>query len=160
MKSKTKQIGQKTGQHTGRLDLVVDGKDPNSDYAFCRFKDLEEGGGVTRSGYEPIDKENSVGEHWVAPFGVSARGGKGQIRYQDTIYCKRPKETSKFFKEMDNDKYNSQIRLVQSASKRANGKLREIDAGYGLVNVSQDLKAPGRFTQRTGPTEKETVKEE
>lgn len=157
MKPKTRQIGNKTGKHTGKLDLVVDNKDKNFDYAFCRLKDVEEGGGVTRAGYEPIGPANSNGEVWAAPHGVAPKQGKGQVRYQDTILCRRPKETTKYFKEMEDEQYNSQVRLVQNASKRANGKLRNIDTGMGLVNVSQNLSAGKKFTQRTGPTE---VKEE
>jgi hypothetical protein len=159
MTPKTRQIGMKTGQHTGRLDLVVENKDPKFDYSFCRMKDVEEGGGMTRNGYEPIGPDNTNGECWAAPHGQTARGGKGQIRYQDTILCRRPKDTSKYFKEMEDEQYNSQIRLVQSASKRANGKLRQIDPGLGLINVSQEMSTGKRFSQRTGPTEKETKEE-
>lgn len=156
---KTRQIGAKTAKHTGRLDLVVDNCDPKLDYAFCRMKDVEEGGGITRTGFEPVGPDNSNNECWAAPHGVAPRGGKGQIRYQDTILCKRSKDTTKYFKDIENEQYNSQIRLVQTASKRANGKLRSIDPGLGLINVSQEMSAGKRFTQRTGPTEKETKEE-
>ena len=160
VKNKTKQIGKKTARHTHRGMFEIEGKEAGMEYSFRRYVDIEQGGGTDMYGYEPVDKHNSKGEAWAAPRGVKPRGGTGQMRNMDTILCKRPEEAGDYFREEENERYNSQTQLVMTASKRANGKLRQINTGQQIAKVEGELTGSEYFTQRPGPTETEISKEE
>ena len=156
MKSRTKQIGTKTAHHTHRSMLDVLNKDPDFEYSFRPLAAIEQGGGQDFLGYEPVGGTNYAGETWSAPRGTSPRAGVKQMRFMDTILAKRPKETGDYFREEENERYNAQVQLVLTASKRAQGKLRQIDSGQQVAKVTGELKGSEYFSQRPGPTEKET----
>ncbi len=132
--------------------VTIYGKDPKMDYSFRPRKDIEEGGGEDLYGYVPIDAENWNGETSSGPKS-SLRNSKQfrQIRYMDTIACKRPLETKKFFDQEADERYNAhkQWSLYVSAQE-AKSNLRKVD---GKGEVTSDIQVTGRgFSQRPGPT--------
>jgi len=139
------------GRHS---PLMIANKDPNFDYSFRPKADIEAGGGRDMHGYEPVCKNNSCGEVWDGPKALQSKGAKGQIVFQDTICCKRPKEVSDYFKEQENIKYNSQVRLIMESGRRARASLRSLDAGSVVVDKT-DFGPRRALTQRVGPTEQE-----
>lgn len=153
MQSRTQQNGQRTSQSITRHSaLFVGNKDPNFDYSFRRKEDIEQGGGVDLYGYEPLNSSNSSGETWGGPAGMAhkTKGGKQKV-YLDTVLCKRPKEVSAYFKNLEDEKYNSQVRFIRDAAKNARLALRDLDAGSVVKDESQV--SAKVFTQRTGPTD-------
>ena len=125
--------------------LAIENKDPNYDYSFRRRKDIEEGGGQDLLGYEPVGVGNSNGERFAIPVATKTRGKK-QLVMQDTMLCRRHKETSRYFKQFEDQKYNSQMKLIKDAASNARVKLRDING-----TVTDEIK--GDFTQRPGFTE-------
>ena len=141
VRGKTK-ISRTQKNRTQFYALDVDNLDPNFDYSFRRKSEVVEG--LVPYGYEPVSAANYNGET------LKGRSGAKQISYQDVILCKRTKETTKFFKDMEDEKYNSQISLVKMAGKNAREQLRTVDPGSSVVNKSKGLE---RLKQRPGPTE-------
>lgn len=134
----------------------ISGKDPNYDYAFRRHADIDGATGMDMYGYVPVGKDNYSGETWSGPKSMQQRSkGASQIRFDDVILCKRDKETSRYFKAQEDERYNSQIRLVQSASSRARAQLRAIDPDAVVVDEAKPAESAARLTQRPGPTIKE-----
>lgn len=152
MRSRTQQTP-RTQQTIGRFSAtMIANKDPNFDYSFRVRKMIEEGGGMDHLGFEPVCEENYNNETWNGPRSMQVRSkGRKQILYQDTILCKRPLETANFFKRMEDEKYNSQCRLVTTASRMANQSLRNLDPGAVIVDRSSGLEKAA--PQRSGPTE-------
>lgn len=152
MKSRTQQLP-RTQQAVGRYSpTMVAKKDPRFEYSFRRKVDIEQGGGMDHLGYEPVSEENYNGEVWNGPRSMQQRSkGRKQIVLQDTILCKRDKETANFFKAHEDEKYNAQCRLVMTASKNADGALRKLDPGAVVVDTSTGLEKA--MPQRQGPTQ-------
>lgn len=135
--------------------LEITNKDPDCDYSFRRKREIEEGGGVDQYGYEPVTSENSVGEVRNIPFATAKMKTKtGMIAFHDTVLCKRPKEVSRYFQAIEDEKYNSQKEFVRTAASRAQIKMREIDPSAVIQDHSKGL----NFTQRPGPTEEKDGK--
>lgn len=153
MQSRTQQNGTRTSQSLTRPSaLIVENKDPNFDYSFRRKEDIDQGGGVDVYGYEPVGQGNSSGEVWGGPAGMAhkSRGSKQKV-HLDTILCRRTKEVSSYFKQLENEKYNSQVRFIRDAAKNARLALRDLDPGSVVKDESQV--SAKVFTQRTGPTD-------
>lgn len=132
--------------------LTVLNKDPNYDYCFRPRKDIEDGGGVDMYGYAPVGTGNESGEEWGGLPGMAGRTkGAQQKRYLDTILCRRPKEVSAYFKRMEDDKYNSQVKFIRDTAKNARMALRALDEDAVVRDESEFTGRP--FTQRTGPTD-------
>ncbi len=149
MKSRTQDT--RTPQAQDHSAVSVAGKDPKFDYSFRRRKDIEDGGGMDILGFEPVGEGNSSDERWNGPKSLQARTkGRKQIVNQDTILCRRPLETARYFKRLEDEKYNAQCRLVLSAAKNSQQKLRSLDPGAVVVDRHQGLEAA--MVQRTGPT--------
>jgi len=143
----------KTIQHTQpRTNLTIDGKDPNMDYSFRPIKDIEEGRGQDLQGYVPIDAGNEKGETWGGPKSFQRKTkGFEQIRYMDTVACKRTMEQKKYFDDESNRRYNTSKEWTESVS---NEKMK-LDFSKIRKNskVTTELEITGRgFTQRPGPT--------
>ena len=153
MKNRSQATSRTQSKTLGRFSAtMVANKDPGFEYSFRRKADIEEGGGMDHLGFEPVSEENYADEVWSGPRSMQARSkGRKQIVLQDTVLCKRPLETANFFKRIENEKYNAQCRLVQTASRSADVKLRELDPGAVVVNHSTGLEKA--MPQRTGPTE-------
>lgn len=131
--------------------LSISNRDPECDYSFQRCKDVEDGGGATYTGWEPVGAHNYKGESWGGPQIFKHRQGAKQFINQDTILCKRSKEISTYFKTEENEKRNHQIRFIKSVARNARERLRKIDPGSVVVDHSKGIE----YTQRTGPTEEE-----
>jgi len=131
--------------------FTVTNKDPNFSYSWQRRKTVEEGGGSTFDGWEPVGAKNHNGETWEGPKGYSPQGGNKQFLNQDVILCKRPKEVSVYYKSSAIEKRNSQIRFINSVAQNAKDKLREIDPRATLEDNSKGI--PQEYTQKTGKTE-------
>ena len=158
MKNKTKSVGSKTQKHTRHSNLDVANKDPNSDYCFRRKKEIEDGGGMDNYGYEAVNATNSHGEEWNGPASMKRKGGKGQMTNQDTVLCKRPLETAKYFKRIEDEKYNAQILHIKNACAAAKDKLRNISPDYvssatSTLTNTEEEQNDRAFTQRPGVTE-------
>lgn len=148
-RGKTRSLGSKT-QSIRRTALMIDNKDPSFDYSFRRRKDIDEGGGQDMYGYVPVQRSNNNDEVWHGPKGLQTQSKAKQIVYQDTILCKRPKEVSQYFQQQEDEKYNSQVRLVLSTSKRVQMGLRQIDPD-ATVEDGSNFNESG-FSQKIGPT--------
>lgn len=156
--SKTKEP-QKTGSNKGARfiddDFFIGNKDPNYDYAYVLKKDVESGGGVTKTGYEPITVTNSSGETFggIQSFFAKKTGvAKGSRVIEDVIAAKRPKEISQYFQSKEDEKYNSQVRLIKSTSRRVSTQLRDVaKSDESFVESESLFDGPG-MTQRAGPT--------
>lgn len=150
--SRTQQLP-RSQQSVGRFSpTMVSNKDKNFEYSFRRKFDIEQGGGMDHLGYEPIGEDNYSNETWSGPRSMQARAkGRKQIVLQDTILCKRPVETARFFQNFENERYNSQCRLVQTASRSASDALRKLDSGAVVVDSSTGLDKA--MPQRPGPTQ-------
>jgi len=140
-RSRTATTAKRTQTKIGRFSAVqVAHKDPAYDYAFRLRHDIEQGGGMDHYGFEPVSEANYAGETWGGPRSMSERSrGRKQIHYQDTVLCKRPLETARYFQQLENEKYNAQCNLVMTASRRAGVRLRELDPGAVVVNSSKGL---------------------
>jgi len=141
-----------TAKSAGHSPLTVLNKDPNYDYCFRNKVDIDEGGGVDHYGWEPLNAANHSGEEWGGPSGLAPKTrGKNQKVFMDTILCKRGKEVSNYFKRLEDEKYNAQVRFIRDAAKNARLALRDLDPG---AIVKDESEVSSRvFTQRTGPTE-------
>jgi hypothetical protein len=145
--SKTQEIGTRT-KTTRRISRVdVANKDPNFDYCFRSRKDIEEGGGIDNHGWEVIGANNSNGECTQVP-GLKTRGKK-QVAFSDVVLCKRSKEITSYYKDLEDEKYNAQKELIRTAAPRAQARLRELDPNARVVDGSSGVD----YDQRTGPTE-------
>lgn len=155
--SKTKQIGTRTNRKvTRRSPLNIANKDSRFDYSFRRKADIEEGGGMDQYGFTPVNSSNSNGESFSIPGIPAAKTktrGKNQIILGDTVLCKRPLETKEYFTALENEKYNSQKRMVRDVAKRATIKLRESGFSADDFEIRDDSGGENDFTQRAGPTE-------
>ena len=151
MKNHTSQNGERTAGHVRHSTLTIHGKDPNFDYSFRTRKAVEDGGGEDIYGWRPIGEGNNSGENFSLFPGQKRTSGSKAMNYLDTVACRRPKETSKYFREEEDDKYNSQIMHVRNASKRARDAFRSMDSD-SVVKEKVEFKGPG-MTQRSGPTE-------
>jgi len=155
--SKTEEIGTKTQQRAMGAEhsrLSVRNKDPNMDYSFRARKEIEEGGGQDSWGFVPVGSLNSKNEEWDMPDGfekVQGTKGKKQLLLGDTVLCKRPKKVAEYFKRQEDMKYNAQINLVKTASKRAEVKLRNID-GAKVRDDGSKFEGQG-FTDRVIPSD-------
>lgn len=154
--SKTQSIGSKTPQNALIASrLAVSNKNPAYDYSFRRTKDIEEAGGMDEYGWESVGMSNHDGEAWALPFPMKTKGHK-QIKFHDTILCRRKKEISKYFRQQEDDKYNTQKLLIVEAAGRARAQLRKFDP---KAEVQDNVKSSDGFSQRPGPSE-EDLKEE
>lgn len=151
MRGHTAQNGTKTASHTRHSALTIQNKDPNFDYSMRKRRDVEDGGGQDIYGYEPITQGNNTGEVFGAFPMRQKTGGSKQMVYLDTIACKRPKEVSTYFKREEDERYNAQVRHVQSAAKRTRNALRELDPD-SVVQDTSNFSGPS-MKQRKGPTE-------
>jgi len=133
--------------------LAIKNKDPRFDYSFQRRRDVEEGGGQTHDGWDPVSKANNNGEAWDGPKIIKSKGSPNQFLNQDTILCKREKEVSKYFKQESIDKRNNQINFLNNVSTQAKQKLKELDPNSELKDTSSGM--PKEYTQKTGPTQEE-----
>jgi len=152
VKTRTKRIS-RTRETIGRFSFTqIQGKDPNFDYSFQKIEDVEKGGGATFTGYEPVSEKNYAGETWGGPPSMQVRSrATKEIRYLDTIACKRDKETSAFFKRLEDEKYNAQCNLILSANQRVQVSLRQLDPGSVVVNRTTGLEKA--MKQRPGPSQ-------
>lgn len=141
----------RTSQKERFSPFSISNRDPECDYSFQRRRDIEDGGGATYTGWEPVGVHNYKGEEWGGPKIMKHRQGVKQFINQDTILCKRHKEVSSYFKNEENEKRNHQIRFIKSVARNARERLREIDPGSVVVDHSKGLE----YTQRAGPTEEE-----
>lgn len=154
--SRTRQNGQRTFG-SGHLQLsrtAVKNKDPNYDYAF-RKKDPISLDIAAQQGWTPVSGNSHKGEKWASPIAVhsvSKTAGKNEIHIEDTMLCKRPKTASNFYKQIEDHKYNSQIRLVNSAAERAMSPLREANDDRAAVKDDST-----KFSQRVGPNDDSEV---
>ena len=150
--SKTQSVGYRT-QSTARRPshLNVTGKDPAFDYCFRKREEIEKGGGIDQYGYEPVGRENNSGEDWALPDVIKSahkkRSGKSLI-FEDVILCKRPKEVSQYFQQIEDQKYNLQVNLIKEAAPRAQAKLR---MGDQRATVTSDMSGMD-LSHRKGPT--------
>ena len=156
MPSKTQTVanGEKTSKHTRHSALFIQNKDPNFDYSMRRKKEIEDGGGQDIHGYEPVCARNYNGEVFGSfPFKrqVSKTKGSKQYVYHDTILCKRPVEVTKYFKDLEDERYNSQVMHVRNAAKNARAAINGM-GGDGTFVSKSSFAGPG-MTQRKGPTE-------
>lgn len=146
--SRTQSVGQKTKEMTMRPSrLNILGKDPNFDYCFRLKSEIEAGGGQDDYGYEAVGATNHAGESWSIP-GALKTAGKRQMIYADTVLCKRPKEATRYFKQIEDEKYNAQKKFIRDSAKNTRIKLRELD--HSAIVEDQ---ITGDFTQRAGITE-------
>lgn len=147
--ARTQAIGSRTPQNApvGRLEVL--NKEPGFDYSFRRKKEIEEGGGIDEYGWEPVGVDNNKGEAWALPFPVKTKGRK-QLIFQDTILCKREKKITSYFRQLENQKYNSQKMLIAEAAGRAKAQLRQLDPN---AMFQDDTKSSDGFSQRKGPSE-------
>lgn len=150
--NRTANLGEKTHiRKTTHSVLDVANLDPEFDYSFRRIKDVEDGDGIDQYGFEPLSAANWKGERSIGPSITMAKTkGAKQIRVQDTILCKRPLEAAKYFKDMEDEKFNAQQNLVRMAAQNAKAALRELDPGATLQDDSKGMDKA--FTQRVGPT--------
>ena len=141
-------------EHTkpkGRYSAItIQNKDPRFDYSMARRADIENGSDMY--GWEPLNSANNNGEKFGNYPGAKTKGN-GQLNYLDTTACKRPKEVSEFFKREEDEKYNTQLRLVRSSSKNIKAAFRKLDPNSTVINKGS-LSGPG-MTQRQGPTEED-----
>jgi len=133
-------------QHS-RCDVL--NKDPDYDYCFRRKRDIEEGGGMDQYGWQPVGEGNESGEKPAIPFLVNTKAKK-QIAFDDVVLCRRKKEVTRYFKQIEDDAYNAQQRFIATAAKRAQVSLRQLDQTATVEDQSEI-----KFTQRPGPTEEE-----
>ena len=152
MQGRTQKVGDKTSSHTRRLSAInIQNRDPNFDYSFRRKKEVEDGGGQDIYGYVPIGESNSNGETLGAYPVLQRTKGSKQLVYLDTIACKRPKEVGQFFKAEEDERYNAQVRHVQTSAKKTRHALRSLDPD-SVVKDDGSYGGPG-MTQRKGPTQ-------
>lgn len=151
--SKTQAIGHKTAPKVRHSFLSVKNKDPRFDYCFRSRKDIEEGGGEDRYGWVPVGATNSAGEEWDIPHPPVQHKGRKQIILQDTILCKRPKQTTKYFKGIEDQKYNAQVSLVKNAARNAQVRLRQAQREAGLeADAMVEDRSTIQLKQRQGPS--------
>lgn len=150
--SKTRSLGNRTARvRTHNLEVV--NLDPHMDYSFRRKQDIEEGGGTDMYGYTPVNSTNSIGETWaMTELGGVKTKGKKQLILQDVILCKRPKSTSQYFKDLEDEKYNNQIRLLKLAGKNVKAKARNLGLSSDEFQIT-DSSSVQNVLQRPGPTE-------
>jgi len=154
---KTKSLGQKTQSKVGRHSpLTIYNKHDDYDYCFRSRKEIEEGGGEDAYGWQPINEANNNGEVSGGPLESITRNktkGNKQIVYIDTIACRRPKEVGQYFKSLEDEKYNAQVKFVRDAAKDARIHLRNADQQSFVNEDKSSFKGTG-MTQRVGKTEK------
>src|SRR3990167_4609094 len=156
----TQELGHRTQKVAKFSPLMVTGKDPEFDYAFRRKSDLEQNGGIDFQGFQIVSEVNNNGERWDGPKSLqSIYSARGSISYVDTVLCKRPKEVSVFFKKLENEKYNAQVRFIQSSANRTQMKLRQLDPGASVLDNSHGLDSKV-FMQRVGPNEESDLEKE
>jgi hypothetical protein len=156
--SKVRGTGAKTQEVKGQMRTVgrlsrsaVQNLNPVYDYCFVRKVDMEANGGMYM-GYEAVDQGNSSGEIPWAPPGVKPRSANaGKIFLEDTVLCRRPKETSEYYKSLWLEKASANFQLVRQSAKNAGAELNKLDP---LSYVSQKVNMTDMdFNQTTGPTE-------
>lgn len=156
--SKTRGTGAKTQaikgvrQQTSRLSASqVDNKHPDFDYCFVRKVDIEKSGGVYY-GYMAVDEKNNNGETaWVPPGVDRAKLRTTQIHLEDTILCRRPKETTAYYAALNHDKASRNFQMVRDSAKHASRELNKLDPD-SYVEHSAQFSGTG-FSQAQGPTE-------
>lgn len=149
-RNRTSLNGSKTQSRASHSALSIQGKDPDYDYAFRSRKEIEENGGEDIYGWKPIGEGNSSGESMSNYPGQKRTAGKDQMNYMDTVACRRKKEVSKYFKDLETQKYNDQVSHVRNSSARAQAAFRKLSAD-SKVRTTQNFRGPG-MTQKTGPT--------
>lgn len=137
-------------KNTRHSALNINNKDPDMDYCWRRRVDLEEGGGQDDYGYEQITSANYAGETSGVPFLNKNSKAKKGFRNTDVVLAKRTKEATQYFKGLEDEKYNSQVRFVKTTSNRVRAKLRQIDSDSVVTDHSSN-----NLTQRPGPSMEE-----
>ena len=150
----THKVGRATGRRVGsRSSLSISGKNPQYDYSFKLASSILDIG-CDQNGWIPVGEGNYSGETWEIPFmktlQAQTKGSFKQIKYIDTILCRRSKEVSAGFKREEDERYNQQIRLVRESAKNAHVKLRQLDDNASVTgNISQS----GKPMQMRGETQ-------
>lgn len=151
--SKTQISKTNVNKNTRHSGLSISGKDPKMDYCWRRRADIEEGGGQDHLGYIQVTAANHTGEASGLPFlnkGIKTNKTNKTFRLHDVVLAKRTKEAKDYFKGLEDEKYNSQIRFIKSTSQRARVKLRQIDSNAVVVDQSSTT-----LKQRPGPSMEE-----
>jgi hypothetical protein len=145
-------ISQKTKRPSG-LEIV--NKHPDFEYSFRLRKEVEEGGGQDRYGYEPVTAANTSGEARAITFapGMKSKKAPGAILLQDTMLCKRPKQVAAYFKSLEDEAYNSHMEMIKNSAQRAQVRLRQVDGSATVTDQTSGID----FTQRVGPNMEESA---